>query len=120
MNRRRDDDLDREIAERMQSRLNAFERVGHRPEYMPRATPCAMSRASFQEFAIALGPSFVYRLYVHPTKLLEARNRVRECQALGQVNPFAPVINIIETPEFEEGEWCLEANGQAYGSIFPW
>lgn len=120
MNRRRDDDLDREISERQRTRSKAFEQASYRPEYTQLGMQCSMSRTSFEQCARLLGPSFIYRLYVHPVKLLEARNRARECVALALNNPFAPYISIIETPEFEEGEWCLEANDKAYGTSFQW
>lgn len=120
MSRHRDDDLDREISERQQARSKAFEQASGRPDYQALPLPSSMSRTSFEQCARLLGPAFLYRLYVHPVKLLEARNRARECAALAPGSPFAPHINIIETPEFEEGEWCLEANERSVGSAFPW
>lgn len=114
--KQRADLMDQQIADNNARRAQRFEVCHERPEYSPLPTKCSISRTSLERCALQLGPSFVYNLYVHPIRLLEARNRARECIALAINNPFAPYINIVETPEFDEGEWCLEANGQRVGS----
>lgn len=114
------DYLDQEIEERNTQRAKCFDQAVEKPEYTELTIKCNMSRSSLEECARRIGPSFIYNLYVPSVKLLEARNRVRECLAHVKDHPFAPHINIVETPQFEEGEWCLEANGQAFGSYFQW
>lgn len=120
MRRYRDADaLDRDIAARNTERAKVFDEVIP-PEYEPLPMKYSLSRTSLEECALRLGPSFVYTLYVHPTRLLNARNRVRECYAQAPDHPLAPYINIKQVPEFEEDEWCLAANDRAVGVKGLW
>lgn len=114
------DNLDIEISERQRQRARAFDLCEERPQYERLLTDTNMSEASLRQCALKLGPAFVYTLYVHSVKLLEALNLSKRLMCQTKANPFAPYINIVETPEFDEGEWCLEANEQRVGSNFPW
>jgi len=117
---RRADRLDAEIAERARSKRH-FDLCEERPQYEPvQETPCNVSKHSLELAARKTGPSFVYNLYVAPIRLLAARNLVWSIWANVQKNPFAPHINIVECPAFDEGEWCLEANDKLVGSNLPW
>lgn len=127
MTRRDRDLLDIEISERQRLRARAFDLCDTRPDYLPVKGPrpdappmLSLSKTALQFSAFDLGPSFIYILYVAPTAILYARNIVIECMAHAKNNPFSPYINIVETPDFDEGEWCLEANDKRVGSNFPW
>lgn len=117
---RRADRIDNEIAERARSK-RAFDLCEERPEYEEvQVTKCTLSRTSLELAARKVGPSFVYNLYVHSIRLLQARNVVWGMWAHVHKNPFAPHVNIVECPELDEGEWILEANDKRAGSNFPW
>lgn len=118
MNKR--DLLDIEISERQQARAKRFDTAEGRPDYTALPTQCAMSPTAFRDCARRLGASFVYNLYVSPVKLLSALNICKQLMCQTKGNPFAPYVNIVETEDFDEGEWCFEANDKRVGSNFPW
>jgi hypothetical protein len=66
--------------------------------------------------ALRIGPSFVYTLSVHRSRLLSARNTLRELSATVQDNPFAPYVNLEAHDHVETGWWYLRANGKSWGS----
>lgn len=112
---------DAEIAARHAARARAFDLCDERPTYEAlQSAATSLSSTALEMCALKLGPSFIYVLYVHTTRLLHARNLCRGLYALTKGHPFAPYINIVETPEYGEGEWALEANGKRVGSDFPW
>lgn len=124
MSRRGADRIDAEIAERARS-YSAFDSYEGKPDYEPvvdiragQPVPIKsnVSRTSLELAARQLGPSFVFNLYVHPIRLLQARNVVWQIVAQVKTNPFAPHINIVKCEDLDEGEWCLEANDKRVGS----
>lgn len=118
MNRRRVDMLDAELTARARN-WRAFDRCDERPHYEPLGAEGQrfnMSKTSLEMAAREIGPAFTYNLYVHPIKLLQARNLVWAIVAQVKSNPFAPHINIIECHPLDEGEWVFEANGKLVGS----
>jgi hypothetical protein len=119
--RRNVDAVDAEIAERARSK-RYFDLCEERLDYEPlrdvRKAPIyfQLSKTSLEMAARDIGPSFVYQLYVHSSRLFQARNIVYAIVAHVKSNPFAPYINIIENTAFDAGEWVLEANEKRYGS----
>jgi hypothetical protein len=78
-----------------------------------------LSKTSLEMAARDVGPAFIYNLYVHTIRLFQARNVVFAIVAHVKSNPFAPYVNIIEAPAFDESEWVLEANDKRVGSAMP-
>lgn len=118
------DRFDLELAERARS-ARAFDLLTERPAYedvvdmrngKELTIKCNLSEHSLQMAARQLGPSFLYNLYVHTIRLLQARNLVWKIVAHVKSNPFAPHVNIVECPALDEGEWVLEANEKRVGS----
>jgi|ERR1700761_151994 len=120
MTRRDRDILDIEISERQRARANVFDSFDGRPDYQKLSIPSVLSGPALRECGKQLGPAFIYELYVPPVKLLEAFNLCKALMCLAKNNPLSPYINIVSTSHFDEGEWCLEANGKRVGSHFPW
>lgn len=118
------DTLDRELAERARSK-RAFDLCEERIEYDPLLDGrgggiyFALSRTTLEMAARDVGPAFIYTLYVHTIRLLQARNVVFSIVAHTKTNPFAPYVNIVECPALDEGEWVLEANDKRVGSALP-
>jgi hypothetical protein len=78
-----------------------------------------LSKTSLEMAARDVGPAFIYNLYVHTIRLFQARNVVFAIVAHVKSNPFAPYVNIVEAPAFDESEWVLEANDKRVGSAMP-
>lgn len=123
MNRRGSsiDSFDQELAERARSKRQfdlCEERIDYEPLMDGRGSGMyfALSRTTLEMAARDVGPAFIYTLYVHTIRLLQARNIVYSIVAHVKSNPFAPYVNIIEAPAFDEGEWVLEANDKRVGS----
>lgn len=118
------DTLNNEIADRARSK-RYFDLYEDRLDYEPlldiRQTPIyfQLSKVSLEMAARRVGPSFIYCLYVHTIRLMLARNVVFQIVAHVKSNPFAPYVNIIEAPAFDESEWVLEANDRRVGSAMP-
>jgi hypothetical protein len=115
------DRLNAELAERARSKRYfdlCEERIDYEPLLDGRGAGIyfALSRTTLEMAARDVGPSFVYNLYVHTIRLLQARNVVFAIIAHVKSNPFAPYVNIIECPALDEGEWVLEANDKRVGS----
>jgi hypothetical protein len=110
MNRRRVDVLDVALGERAR-RWRSFDQCHDRPAYEPLGTmKYSLSKISLEMAAKRTGPSFLYNLYVHPVRLLQARNVVWSILAHLKSNPFAPHVNIVECAALEEAEWVFEPN----------
>ena len=115
------DTVNREIEERSRSK-RYFDLCEERPEYDDLLDGrggkifFALSRTTLEMAARDVGPAFVYTLYVHTIRLLQARNVVFGIVAHVKSNPFAPYVNIVECPALDEGEWVLEANDKRVGS----
>jgi hypothetical protein len=113
--------LDAEIAERARSK-RYFDLCEERIDYTSLTDVrdaviyFQLSKTSLEMAARDVGPSFVYQLYVHTSRLFQARNIVYAIVAHVKSNPFAPYINIIENTALDEGEWVLEANEKRVGS----
>jgi hypothetical protein len=78
-----------------------------------------LNKQSLEIAATKVGPAFTYNLYVHTIRLFQARNVVFAIIAHCKSNPFAPYVNIIESPALDESEWVLEANEKRVGSVMP-
>ena len=118
------DTVDREIAARVRSK-RYFDLCEERVDYEPLLDGrggnifFALSRTTLEMAARDVGPAFVYTLYVHTIRLLQARNVVFAIVAHTKTNPFAPYVNIVECPALDEQEWVLEANDKRVGSAMP-
>lgn len=114
---RRADIIDAEIAARARSK-RSFDLCEERPDYEPLGPMqyYSLSKTALEMAARHLGASFTFNLYVHPIRLMQARNIVWSIWAHVQKNPFAPHVNIVECPALDEGEWVFEANGNRVGS----
>lgn len=115
------DTLDRELSERARSKRYfdlCEERIDYGPLLDGRGSGIffALSRTTLEMAARDVGPAFIYTLYVHTIRLLQARNIVFSIVAHVKSNPFAPYVNIVECPALDEGEWVLEANDKRVGS----
>jgi hypothetical protein len=115
------DSLDAEIASRARSK-RYYDLCEERIEYTPlldvRDAPIyfQLSKTTLEMAARDVGPAWCYQLYVHSSRLFQARNIVYAIVAHVKSNPFAPYINIIENTALDEGEWILEANNKLVGS----
>jgi hypothetical protein len=78
-----------------------------------------LNKQALEIAATHVGPAFTYNLYVHTIRLFQARNVVFSIIAHCKSNPFAPYVNIIESPALDESEWVLEANEKRVGSVMP-
>jgi len=118
------DRLDAELAERARSK-RYFDLCEERIPYESLSDRTgeniffALSKATLEMAAKRVGPAFVYVLYVHTIRLLQARNIVFAILAHTKTNPFAPYVNIVENPALDEQEWILEANDKRVGSALP-
>ena len=116
------DTLNNELADRARSK-RYFDLYEDRIDYEPLTDVRGagmyfqLSRTSLEMAARSVGPAFVYTLYVHTIRLLQARNVVFSIVAHVKTNPFAPYVNIVEAPALDEGEWVLEANDRRVGSV---
>jgi hypothetical protein len=116
--------LDDQLAERARSK-RAFDLYEERIEYdelkdlRGQPTYFTLNKMSLEMAARDVGPSFIYNLYVHTIRLLQARNVVHGIIAHVKSNPFAPHVNIVECPSLDESEWVLEANDKRVGSTMP-
>lgn len=115
------DTLNNELADRARSK-RYFDLCEEQIEYEPlldvREKPLyfQLSKTTLEMAAHRVGPSFLYNLYVHASRLFQARNVVYVIVAHVKSNPFAPYVNIIECTALDEGEWVLEANERRVGS----
>lgn len=115
------DTLDNELALRARSK-RYFDLCEERVDYEPlkdvrgSGVYFALSKTTLEMAARDVGPAFIYVLYVHTIRLLQARNVVYSIVAHVKSNPFAPYVNIVECPALDEGEWILEANDKRVGS----
>jgi hypothetical protein len=118
------DTLNNELADRARSK-RYFDLYEERLDYEPltdlhgKGIYFQLSKTSLEMAARDVGPSFIYSLYVHTIRLMQARNIVFAIVAHVKSNPFAPYVNIIEAPAFDESEWVLEANDKRVGSAMP-
>jgi hypothetical protein len=118
------DTLNNELADRARSK-RYFDRLEERIDYEPLTDIRGghiyfqLSKTSLEMAARDVGPAFIYGLYVHTIRLFQARNIVFSILAHVKSNPFAPYVNIIEAPAFDESEWVLEANDRRVGSAMP-
>lgn len=115
------DTLNNELADRARSKRYfdlCEEQISYEPLLDGRGGNIyfALSRTTLEMAARDVGPSFLYNLYVHTIRLMQARNVVFSIVAHVKSNPFAPYVNIIECPALDEGEWVLEANEKRVGS----
>lgn len=118
------DTLNNELADRARSK-RYFDLYEERLDYEPLTDVRGghiyfqLSKTSLEMAARDVGPAFIYNLYVHTIRLFQARNVVFSIVAHVKSNPFAPYVNIIEAPAFDESEWVLEANDKRVGSAMP-
>jgi hypothetical protein len=118
------DTLNNELADRARSK-RYFDMYEERLDYEPLCDVrksglyFQLSKTSLEMAARKVGPAFTYNLYVHTIRLLQARNVIYAIVAHVKSNPFAPYVNIIEAPAFDESEWVLEANDKRTGSVLP-
>jgi hypothetical protein len=118
------DTLNNELADRARSK-RYFDLYEERLDYELLTDVCGkiiyfqLSKTSLEMAARDVGPAFIYNLYVHTIRLFQARNVVFSIIAHVKSNPFAPYVNIIEAPAFDESEWVLEANDKRVGSAMP-
>lgn len=118
------DTLNDAITERARSK-RCFDLCEDRLEYEPLTDIRGgriyfqLSKMSLEMAARDVGPAFLYNLYVHSIRLMQARNVVFSIVAHVRSNPFAPYVNIIEATAFDESEWVLEANDKRVGSAVP-
>lgn len=115
------DTLDRDLSERARTK-RYFDLCEERIDYEPLLDGrgggiyFALSKTTLEMAARDVGAAFIYTLYVHTIRLLQARNIVFSIVAHVKSNPFAPYVNIVECPALDEGEWVLEANDKRVGS----
>lgn len=84
------------------------------PEYKPAVIAIDLCDTSLIEAALEVGPSFTYDLCVGVRAVFTAMRLSRV--AYVKDNPFSPHINVRVIDGFGPDEWCLCANGKAYGS----
>ena len=75
-----------------------------------------LSESALEEAVRQIGPAFIYSVHVSVSGRLDAQRLLTRLRMDYKENPFSPYFNIIVDTDLERDEWCLEANGMAFGS----